>query len=155
MTEGPDWLGRLFPADAELLDWSACAPRVLPGAAPGTITLLGALKFSEVDVAVEAEIDAVRDGAGWTATAVRLAPDAGWEDSAWNAPERDPRASSDAKDRVPRIRLLARLNLFLLEVPCAYRPEYVGPLHREGQVDFEAVGTGGLNDALQDALRDI
>ncbi|MFE3760597.1 hypothetical protein ACFXPI_02365 [Streptomyces sp. NPDC059104] len=154
MSRNADWFGRLFPEDAELLDWSACAPLV-GRAGPGAVTLRGVLKFSDVDLAVEAEIDAVHDGAGWTAAAVRLAQDPGWEDSAWNRPEQDPRASSDARDRVPRIRLLARLNLFLLEVPCAYGEQYVSPLHREGRVDFEEVGAGELNEALQDALRDV
>ncbi|MET8753255.1 hypothetical protein ABZW32_24640 [Streptomyces sp. NPDC004667] len=154
MSQSSDWLGRLFPQDAELLDWSACAPLV-GGAGSAGLTLHGVLKFSDVDLALEAEIDAVREGAGWTAVAIRLAQDPGWEDSTWNRPEQDPRASSDAKDRVPRIRLLARLNLFLLEVPYAYEEEYVSPLHQEGRVDFEAVGAGELNEALQDALRDI
>ncbi|MFB7057426.1 hypothetical protein ACFCXT_30455 [Streptomyces vinaceus] len=152
MTNTVDWLSRLFPEDAGLVEWSACAP-LAPTDDPGRVVLGGTLKFEGVDLTAQVEIDAVREGGGWAMTAIRVAQHAEWEHSPWNRPAEDPRISAEARDRVPRIGLLARLNLHLLEAPHAYREGYVSPLYQNGDVDFEAVGAGELGEALQDALR--
>ncbi|MFE5541697.1 hypothetical protein ACFQ78_39105 [Streptomyces sp. NPDC056519] len=153
MNSTTDWLDRLLPDDAELLEWSSCVP--LSAAGPTEITLGGTLKFDRISLSVEAEINLILDGAEWTVAEIRLPQDATWEDCTWNRPDHDVRASSDAKDRVPRIALLARLNLYLLEAPHLERPAYTSPLHGEGPVDFQAVGEGKLSEPLQDALRGI
>ncbi|MFD7082233.1 hypothetical protein [Streptomyces sp. NPDC059918] len=156
MTEPSDWFARLFPEEAKLLDWSACVPlHAAEQEDRRTVRLAGTLKFTAVDTPVEVELDALRDGGGWDVAAIRLPEDAQWEYSAWHCPEQDVRASSDAKDRVPRIGLPARLNLYLLEAPHLYKDGYVSPLHREGVVDFEAVGTEELGEPLKDALRNV
>ncbi|RSS66128.1 hypothetical protein [Streptomyces sp. WAC06614] len=153
MNRTTDWLVRLLPEEAELLDWSSVAP--LSATGPTAFTLGGTLKFDQVDLSVEAEIDVVLDHAHWSVASIRLPQDVKWEDSTWNHPDHDVRASTDAKDRIPRIGLMARLNLYLLEAPHLGREHYVSPIHRAGPVDFNAVGTGKLSEALQDALRGI
>lgn len=153
MNRATDWINRLLPEEAQLLEWSACAPLTASG--PMAFTLGGSLKFEKVDLSVDVEIDVVLDHTEWKVAEVRLPQDSKWEDCTWNHPDHDVRASSDAKDRVPRIGLMARLNLYLLEIPYLSRSSYTSPLHEQGPVDFEAVADGKLSEALRDALRGI
>ncbi|MFF4369366.1 hypothetical protein [Streptomyces sp. NPDC001594] len=153
MNRATDWIDQLLAEEVELLEWSACVPLAASG--PTAFTLGGTLKFEKVDLAVEAELDVVLEEDGWQVNAIRLPQDHKWEDSTWNRPDHDVRASSDAKDRVPRIRAMARLNLYLLEAPYLGRSGYVSPLHGDGPVDFDAVGSGKLGEALQDVLRRV
>ncbi|MEV6681614.1 hypothetical protein AB0N09_32795 [Streptomyces erythrochromogenes] len=155
MERSTDWLDRLFPEEAQMLDWSSCTPVPSEKPDPDSLTLAGSLQFFGVKTPVQAELDLVREDDAWGVVAVRLPEDHLWEDSTWNSPERDFRVSADAKERLPRISLLARLNLYLLEHPFLYDQDYVSPLHQDGRVDFEAVGTGKLSDALEDALRQV
>lgn len=155
MNRTTDWIERLLPGDTELLEWSVCTP-LTPLDDPEFLTLAGTLKFRRVATSVDVVLDLVREeDSRWTVSGIRLPQYREWDENGWHRPERDARASADAKRRLLLVGLLPRLNFYLLEAARLEDPEYVSPLHQDGPLDFTAVDTEELSPALREAVRGI